>query len=66
MKSCFAVYEEHGLVLLFDSEKQRDEFVEHEEIVHPDCIPVEFEQIASLIRGKTPTWDISFGCFVFV
>lgn len=66
MQSSFAVYKDSGVVLVFDSETERDTFVNYETLVHPDCRPATFEQIANLIEGKSATWDRGFGCYVFV
>ncbi len=66
MKSSFVLYEDSGVVLVFDSETERDTFVNYEAMVHPDCRSATFEQIANLIEGKSTTWDRSFGCYVFV
>ena len=58
----YALYIFSKDVLMFQNEWERNEFVEMERIVHPECIAVSYDEIKDLIAGKTPVYDKGFGC----
>ena len=60
-----AHYQETSVVLAFDTEDERNDYVSGEEIVHPECVRATFDEVAELIKGKTPIFDEGFGCMVF-
>lgn len=60
----YALYEEHLHVLVFDSKEERDEYVKHEKMVHPDCIKASLGKVKAIIGDKKPVYDDGFGCMV--
>ena len=60
----YAQYEGTNTILVFESSKNRDEYVREEKMVHPECKRISFSKIGKLIEGRTPIYDSSFGCMV--
>ena len=62
----FALYVSTKDVLVFDNELERDDFVDAEQVVHPECIAASFDDVKELISGKTPEYDQGFGCMAIL
>ena len=61
----FAIYKNHGIILFFDDQIERDTFVEEEWCVYPDIKAVEYDDIKELIKDREPEFDKSFDSWVF-
>lgn len=62
----FAIYEGTNVVLVFSSKAERDEFIRHESIVHPEIKKVSGKKIQDLIEGKKPQFNDGFGCLAIM
>lgn len=62
----YAVYSGTNVVLVFDTLQERDEYVNDEQVVHPECIQCSFENIKHIINGKNPSYSSDFGCMVII
>lgn len=62
MKRFYAIYENKNTVLVFNSESERDDYIYHESLVHPECVSVSDKEIKTMIEGKEPIYDKEFGC----
>ena len=62
MTKYYAYYLGSDIVLVFDSALERDIYVHHEKLVHPECMSVPEIEIRDLIEGKEPIYDKEFGC----
>lgn len=65
-KNFYALYDGTNSVLVFDTSKERDEYVMEERMVHPECKRVSKKKILNLIKGKTPVYDDGFGCMAII
>lgn len=67
MKDMFYVlYRNSNDVLILPTAEERDQFVEHEQLVHDDCTVATYEEVKHLISGKTATFDHGFGCMAIL
>ena len=66
MKKYYATYQGSDVILVFDSEKERDDYVWFESTLYPECIKVSEKRIHDRIKGKEPAYDLGFGCMVIV
>lgn len=62
----FAIYKDTNDVLVFDTAEERDEFCSYEQVVHPDCVAIEYDRVKDLIAGKEPVFDHGFGCMAIL
>ena len=62
----YAMYLNTKVILVFMNEWERDDYVLMEQLVHPECIAVEYDDVKDLIAGKTPVYDKGFGCDVIL
>lgn len=62
----YAIYRETYYVLVFETEFERDEYVEEEQILYPDFEAVSYDEIRSLIEGKEPVYDEGYGCMAIL
>lgn len=60
----YAMYTSHNIILVFDNQIERDEYVKDEYVVHPDIKAVDYQVIEKMIIGKEPKYDDGFGCMV--
>ena len=59
----YAMYEGlSNLVLVFDSEQECDDYVYHDQAVHPECKKVPYDSVKELISGIMPMYSYEFGC----
>ena len=65
-KQFYALYEGTNDVLVFDTSKERNEYVQEERLVHPECKGVSKKKISHLIKDKTPVYDSGFGCMAIL
>ena len=56
----FAIYADHDLILIFDTQEERDTFVYWEWAVYPDITAVGYAEIQKQIQGRTPEYDKTF------
>ena len=66
MTKYYAIYQGSKVVLVFDSESERDDYVRFESTLYPECMGVSETEIQDLIQGKDPVYDAEFGCMVIV
>ena len=66
MEKYFAVYRGTDVVLVFDDRQERDNYVEEEQVVHPECVKALFAEVENMIKGKEAEYDKGFGCMAFV
>ena len=66
MKKYYATYQGSDVILVFDSEKERDDYVWFDSSLYPECIKVSEKKIRNRIEGKEPIYDPGFGCMVIV
>ena len=65
-KNYYALYNGKKIILVFDTSKERDEYVKEEKMVHPECNRVAKSKINRLIKGKTPVYNDGFGCMAII
>ena len=65
-KQFYALYEGTNDVLVFDTSKERNEYVQEERLVHPECKSVSKKKIINLIKDRTPVYDSGFGCMAIL
>lgn len=61
----YAMYSSN-IILVFDSEEERDTYVYHEQVVHPEIKAVDYGEIKEFIRGRKPRYDSGFGCMAIL
>ena len=66
MKKYYATYQGSDVILVFDSRKERDDYVWFDLSLYPECIKVSEKRIHDRIKGKEPAYDPGFGCMVIV
>ena len=47
----FAIYKDTNDVLVFDTAEERDEFCSYEQVVHPDCVAIEYDRVKEIGRA---------------
>lgn len=62
----YVLYRHSNDVLILPTAEERDQFVEHEQIVHDDCVAATYEEVKPLISGKSATFDHGFGCMAIL